>query len=267
MPGRIAAATVDHGLRPEAADEAAFVGSLCAERSIPHDILRPERPITGNIQSAARSARYDLLARWAERSSLPLIATAHHADDQLETLLMRLVRGSGLSGLSGIRRRNGAVVRPLLDWTKAELAAVCREAGLTPIEDPSNRDEAFDRVRMRAVLAKGPAIFPAAAVTRSADALAEADAAIRWIVEREAGLAISEDGRGLALRAAAYPREIQRRLLAEALDRLGERPRGDALSDALDRLRSGRQCSLGATLCTPETDAWHLRPAPPRRGG
>ncbi len=267
MPGRIAVATVDHGLRPEAAAEADFVAEICTVRSIPHEILRPATPITGNLQSGAREVRYALLNDWAGRSGLPFIATAHHADDQLETLLMRLARGSGLPGFSGIRRRNGHILRPLLDFTKAELIACCANAKLAPVDDPGNCDPAFDRARMRALLASAPDSFTPAAAVRSADALAEADAALRWIIAREAANAIMWDGDdSLALHISNYPREIQRRLLAEALVRLGEAPRGDTLSEALDRLRAGEQCSVGASLCIPKCDAWHIGPAPARRG-
>ena len=267
MPGRIAAATVDHGLRPEAADEARFVAAICATRAIPHDILRPATPISGNLQSAARAARYALLGDWADRRGLPFIATAHHADDQLETLLMRLARGSGLSGLSGIRRRHGRLLRPLLDMRKAELVACCAGAGLEPVDDPSNRDDAFDRVRMRSFLAQTGSMLSAAAAVRSADALAEADAALRWAVAQAAtdAMLTAPDG-SITLHAAAFPREIQRRLLADALARLGEDPRGDTLSDALDRLRAGAPCSVGAHLCRPVGGGWHIAPAPPRRG-
>src|SRR5262245_16934078 len=89
FPGRVQAATVDHGLRTESADEAAFVAALCRQRDIPHATLRPETPIEGNIQSAARRARYALLEAWRSEQRLDWILTAHHADDQAETLLMR----------------------------------------------------------------------------------------------------------------------------------------------------------------------------------
>ena len=265
MPGRIAAATVDHRLRPESAAEAAFVAGICASQSIPHHILTPYQPITGNVQSAAREMRYRLLKDWADAQALPFIATAHHADDQLETLLMRLARGSGLSGLAGIRRRNGPVLRPLLAFEKMELVAICRAAGLTPVNDPSNSDHAFDRVRMRRLLADHAQAFAPRAAQRTADAMQQAEAALQWVVHREAAQAIApDDADGLLLHAAPYPREIQRRLLAEAMARLGDPPRGDRLNSALDRLRSGQPCSLGAHLCVPADGAWHITPAPPR---
>src|SRR3546814_1766802 len=125
LPGCVEAATVDHGLRPESRDEALYVGEICAGLDCPHAILPvavPDGP--AGLQAEARRVRYDALAHWAAERGIGAIATAHHADDQAETLLMRLQRGSGIAGLSGIRaiRHEGdlAIVRPLLGWTKAD---------------------------------------------------------------------------------------------------------------------------------------------------
>ncbi|HNJ46834.1 MAG TPA: tRNA lysidine(34) synthetase TilS, partial [Novosphingobium sp.] len=131
MPERIAAATVDHGLRVEAADEAAMVARLCGELGVPHATLRVTVD-EGNVQSNARTARYAALADWMERDGLGALATAHHADDQAETLLMRLARGSGLDGLAampGVTHLAGVkLVRPLLGVPKARLLATLSEA-------------------------------------------------------------------------------------------------------------------------------------------
>ena len=130
MPDRVVAATVDHALRPESADEAQYVQRMCKDMHVPHVILSPAEKISGNIQSAARAARYALLAQAAEQHDCAYIATAHHADDQLETVLMRLARGSGVDGLSAIRSTNGKILRPLLGFTKDELISICAAAGL-----------------------------------------------------------------------------------------------------------------------------------------
>src|SRR5436190_1867521 len=132
FPGLIHAATVDHGLRAESADEAETVAAICARMGVPHAILSAGMVATSNVQAAARARRYDLLAWWAEENGLACILTAHHLDDQAETLLMRLLRGSGLAGLAGIRARQDRpvpVLRPLLGWRRAELEVIVLAAG------------------------------------------------------------------------------------------------------------------------------------------
>ena len=96
------AATVDHGLRPDAADEAAEVARVCAMLGVPHATLAVTVP-EGNVQNEARTARYAALAEWMARQGLAALLTAHHADDQAETLLLRLNRASGVAGLAGVR--------------------------------------------------------------------------------------------------------------------------------------------------------------------
>src|SRR3954462_8328860 len=132
-PGQVEAATIDHGLRPEAQDEAEMVARLCDELGVRHAILTArwsELPQTA-IQERARNQRYRLLGYWAEERGLDALVTAHHAEDQAETLLMRLARGSGVRGLAGMRPRSvspGAhvrLVRPLLGWRRAELEGIC----------------------------------------------------------------------------------------------------------------------------------------------
>ena len=158
LPGQIEAATVDHGLRRESADEARMVAAVCHAMDVPHAIL-PVAVSAGNLQSEARTARYAALAGWVHGSGLGALATAHHADDQAETLLMRLNRASGVAGLAGVRARgvvpgtNMPLVRPLLDWRKQELAAIVSAAGIEAAQDPSNEAERFDRVRVRKALA------------------------------------------------------------------------------------------------------------------
>src|SRR5688500_5455850 len=153
IPGRFEVATVDHGLRPASAGECALVAQICADRAVPCSILQVT-VAPGNVQNEARKARYAALTAWAEQRVLSAIATAHHADDQAETLLMRLNRGSGLSGLAGVREEGllvgplfmCPVIRPLLHFRRSELAEVVARSGIAPIEDPSNSDDRFDRV-------------------------------------------------------------------------------------------------------------------------
>jgi tRNA(Ile)-lysidine synthase len=219
FPGAVVAATVDHGLRAEAAAEAAFVAGICAELGVPHDILPGTVP-EGNLQEGARALRYALLADWAaERANW--VATAHQQDDVAEALLMRARRGSGVGGLAAMRaaRPLGEVtlIRPLLGWSRAELAAVVAAAGTTPIEDPSNRDPRFDRVRMRRLLAESSEL-PAGRLALAARNLRHAEDALEWAAERE-WQARSRVETGLVrLDPADLPYELLRRLVERAVD-------------------------------------------------
>lgn len=268
-PGAVKAATVDHGLRPEASDEARHVAAICGTLAIPHTILTPATPIAGNVQSAARAARYALLEDWRESEGLRWIATAHHADDQFETILMRLLRGSGVDGLSGIRPVNGSIVRPLLKMSKAELVAHVADNGLEAIVDPSNADDAFDRVRLRKALAALPG-FDTARISRSADALRDASEALHWLCEREAEVSIERGERSAVLTRTDYPRELLRRLVIRCLDIVdpGHGARGPALDRTIDALSNGEKTVIGKILCVPESaEIWRFSMAPPRKTG
>jgi tRNA(Ile)-lysidine synthase len=268
FPKAVRVATVDHGLRAEAADEAAFVAQLCAERGLPHDILTPSQPITGNLQSAARTARYQLLDAWADRHGLKWIATAHHADDQLETLLMRVARGSGLAGLSSIRERNGRIIRPLLSVTKAELLAVCAEHGVEPRHDPSNRDTEFDRVQFRNWLRDAPSTLDARRTVRTVSALREAHDALEWAAHRLEVDRLSGDAtRGVVFDPSGLPAELVRRLLIRSLQRIDPEiaPRGETIDRALATLHGGGRLTVGNVLCIGGA-IWRLETAPARGG-
>lgn len=262
-PGSVEAATVDHGLRPEAAAEADQVAALCARLDIPHATLRPASPIRGNLQSGAREARYRLLEAWRAERGLDRLLTGHHADDQAETLVMRLNRGAGIGGLAGVRAVNQRVLRPLLGWRRAELAAIARAAGADPVEDPSNLDPRFDRARLRARLADADWIDPLA-MTRSAQALAEADAALDWAADRLVEeRVVAEDG---ALDPTGLPSELRRRLVLRMLRRINPAadPRGDALTRLLRTLEAGEIATLAGVRCRGGA-RWRFAPAPARR--
>jgi tRNA(Ile)-lysidine synthase len=269
FPGRVAALTVDHGLREAAADEARYVAERAAELGVPHIIAKPRSPITGNVQSAARAARYALLEEESARLNGAYIVTAHHGDDQLETILMRLSRGSGVAGLSGIRPINGRIIRPLLGFRKDELRAVCSNVGWKAVEDPSNADDHFDRVAMRLVLAKSQLPIAPIAVNRTAKAMRDADEALDWVVSTLLHERLkSADGDGVILDVGALPHELTRRLLIKALNGLNEATsRGEQVETAIAKLLKGEPASLGETLikiADYSAPKWHLAPAPPR---
>ncbi|MGL6044433.1 MAG: tRNA lysidine(34) synthetase TilS, partial [Sandaracinobacteroides sp.] len=208
--------SVDHGLRPEAAAECDLVARLAAGVGLPHHILNVSVASGGDLQARARAARYAAMVGWCRGNGTALLLTAHHADDQAETLLMRCARGSGLSGLAGIRPRvemDGiSVLRPLLGWRRAELAGIVRDAGWTPVRDPSNEDQRFDRTGMRALLARTPALAPAR-LAATAGHLAEAEAALEWAAARAFESRSAAAPKGLRLDPEGLPAELQRRLL------------------------------------------------------
>ncbi|MCV6586796.1 MAG: tRNA lysidine(34) synthetase TilS [Marinibacterium sp.] len=157
QPVQIETATVDHGLRPGSADEALRVAEQARDLGLAHTILRwSDWDGRGNVQDQARQARYRLLAGWARDNQLGAVALGHTQDDQGETVLMRLTRRSGVRGLSAMRPRrlvHGVeFARPLLGVTRATLRAYLRELDVRWIDDPSNDDTRFDRVRMRQAL-------------------------------------------------------------------------------------------------------------------
>lgn len=270
LPDRIAAATVDHGLRPEAAQEADMVARVCASLDVPHRTLRVEVP-AGNVQSQARAARYAALAEWMEAEGLEALATAHHADDQAETLLLRLNRGSGASGLAGVRARGLVpntrlpLVRPLLGWRRAELAGIVSAAGIDAAQDPSNLDDRFDRVRIRKALA-GAEWLDIPALAQSASNLADADAALEWAAAREWSEAVTKGPMGLTYRPAA-PRAIALRVLTRLVTELGgEAPRGSAVARLFDSLVARQPASIGNLVARAMPDGWSFTKAPKRRG-
>lgn len=269
FPGRVAAVTVDHRLRTESADEAAMVARWCAGQGIDHATLTPDAPVGGNIQAWARALRYRLVEAWRAGQAIDWIMTAHHADDQLETLLMRLNRGSGVAGLAGVRARSqsgaGRVIRPLLGVRKAALEALAQAQALPHVHDPSNADPRFDRAALRAALADAPWL-DAEAAARSAAALGEAEAALCWSVAALAQAHVRPDGPGWLLERTDLPREYLRRLLLHMLALAGaDVPRGDSLDHAIAQAGAGRQASLGDWLLRGGAQ-WALHPAPPRRG-
>lgn len=181
----LSVATVDHGLRPGSAAEAAAVASAAARLGLAHVTLRWPGPHPGTgVQSAAREARYRLLVDHAKAVGADAIALAHTADDQAETLLMRLARGSGIEGLASMRaetmREGVALVRPLLAVSKARLVATLAASGQPWIEDPSNADERFERVRIRKFLTQAAEFgLTAEKIALSARRLAGAEESLR----------------------------------------------------------------------------------------
>ncbi|WP_121062993.1 tRNA lysidine(34) synthetase TilS [Chachezhania antarctica] len=223
---RLRAATVDHGLRPEAADEARHAGQIAAQLGIPHDVLSWDgTKATSNMQDAARQARYRLLTEWAAAHDLPTIALGHTRDDQAETVLMRLGRAAGVDGLSAMapRRVEGGVelLRPLLDISREDLRAHLGAQGIAWCDDPSNDDPRFERVRVRqAIRTLAPLGIDSAALAQVAGNMARSRAALDWAVTRAAHGIVSVDAGDLLFDRAglsSLPEELARRLFARAV--------------------------------------------------
>ena len=283
---KLMAVTVDHGLRAESAREAAAVKRQAADLGIEHRTVRwtGAKPKAG-LQEAARDARYRLLSDAARKVGALHVLTAHTLDDQAETVLIRLTRGSGLTGLAAMQRvtpiAQGALslVRPLLDIPKARLIATLKTAKIPFAQDPSNRDPRFTRVRMRDLM---PALagegLDARRLALLARRLRRADAAL----EREADRAFAALARpgappgSLELDAAGYatlPDEIGLRLLSRALAPAADGAVGlgklEALKEALDAAQKAGAArfrrSLAGAMLTLAKGKIAVEPAPPRR--
>jgi tRNA(Ile)-lysidine synthase len=268
MPGKVEVATVDHGLRPENISEASMVAELCAAHGIPHRMLQVKVG-PGNVQAQARAARYGAMAGWMKERGLAALATAHHADDQAETLMMRLNRGSGLAGLAGVRPRTAlpgtrlVLLRPLLGWRRAELADLVSAAGLDPAQDPSNDDPRFDRVRIRKALREADWL-DVVAVSQSAALLSEAEAVMQWASEREWRERVEVVEGEVRYRPLA-PQPIRLRVVMRAIAMLGGTPRGSSTARLMARLANGKDANLAGVIARVDGQLWTFCREPPRR--
>lgn len=254
-------ATVDHRLRPTSGAEAAAVVAAAAALGLPADVLRWEGwSGTGNLQAAARAARYGLLACWAGERGLAAVALGHTRDDQAETVLLRLARGSGVDGLSAMAestaRRGTVWLRPLLGLGRETLRAWLRARGLDWTDDPSNDDPRFHRVRARAALAAlAPLGLDAERLAETARRLRQARAVLDDAATALAADALHPDACGalhlrLAPMRAAHP-ETALRLLAEAFRCVAASPyppRRAALDALWARIGAGAGGSLHGCL-------------------
>ena len=292
---RLVAVTVDHGLRTESAGEASEVKRLARGLGLPHHTLRwtGAKPKTG-LPAAARAARYRLLAKAAQDHGASHILTAHTRDDQAETLLMRMLRGSGIAGLAAMARqtpREGVLLaRPFLNVSKAQLIATLAKAKIAFADDPTNRDTHFTRPRLRALM---PALAAeggdARNLARLASRLARANAAVEVLAdgaERYLALRNRDVSRAEVSNLkmfdfgafAAIPEEIRVRLLQRAIDRVGqegpaELGKVEALLAALEQAGAKKprgqpqklKQTLAGALISLVDGRIRVEPAPPRR--
>ncbi len=288
---KLIAVTIDHGLRREAAREAAAVKSLARSLGVTHRTLRwrGKKPTSG-LPEAARMARYRLLAQAAANAACTHILTAHTLDDQAETVLFRLARGSGLIGLAGMApasplpdslslRGEGAMflVRPLLHIPKTRLIATLKAARVPYSEDLSNRDPRFTRARLRSLM---PALaregLDARGLARLAARMRRAESTVEFAV------AVARDalapgpwrsGDPVVFETARFadlPAEVALRLLGRAIAHVGdegpvELAKLEALYEALRQAHSRLRRTLAGALITLETDRLTVERAPARR--
>jgi tRNA(Ile)-lysidine synthase len=247
--GPIGALHVDHGLRPGVDAEAAVVRRTCERLGVPFRSVGVEVG-PGNVQAAARSARYAALRREASRTGAGRIATGHTRTDQAETVLLRLARGAGARGLAAIPPRRGPIIRPLIDRSRAEGLAFLARQGLDWCEDPTNASPRYTRNRLRqalwpALLSLNPAAE--AALARSADLLRDDDRALSARARRllAAAGAAADGPETASLRGAplAVQRRVVRRLAKEA--RGGAAPGADHVARVLRLVASGRPGRTG----------------------
>lgn len=275
-PGEIEAATVDHGLREGSRLEADLVAGICEGLGVPHATLAIEWdvPPSSALQEQAREVRYGALAAWMEDRGLACLATAHHLDDQAETLVMRLNRGSGVRGLSGMRPSSSVpghpdltLLRPLLGWPHAELEQLCLASGIEPVTDPSNSDHRHERVRIREALAQASWLDPTG-LARSAANLAHADDAVEWAAAQEWTRFATFAGDEIVYRPSSAPAEIVRRIVARAIEELGtegipDDVRGRELDRLIAELEAGRVATLRGVRCAGGQE-WRFAQARPR---
>lgn len=258
---RVVALTVDHGLRHGSAAEAMQAGAMARRLGVSHEVLtwQGEKP-SGDIQAAARDARYVLLTKACQRLSIGSLLVAHHLEDQAETFLLRLARGSGVDGLAGMAGSRMLapelqLLRPLLDVPRAQLLAVVAESGIVPLLDPSNENDRFARVRLRKAMPLLASIgLDAARLAETATRMGRARAALEsicddWMADHASILpcgVVMADAGGLV----SAPQEIGLRLLARILrDVAGADyvPRFDQLDAAYQALYEG-SIGRGRTL-------------------
>jgi tRNA(Ile)-lysidine synthase len=278
QPPRLTVLTVDHGLRPEAAEEARWVVERARDLGLAAIVLdwRGDKPATG-IQARARQARYDLLTSWCADHDAGALVTAHSLEDQAETFMMRLARGSGVDGLSAMRvARHDAIVimRPLLGVPGARLRSTLAAAGMAWLEDPSNSDPRYERVRWRRTLARleEEGLAPAM-IALSARRLDRARQALEHATSRLEAQAVIHEAKQATFPLAAVqgePEELLVRLLRRLILRYGAGGEAPELS-ALERLSAwlpagdGGGRTLAGCRITRRKDAVRVSRESPRR--
>jgi tRNA(Ile)-lysidine synthase len=245
------AISVDHGLRDGTDAELSLVSAQCAKLDVPHTVVYwTGWDGAGNLQSNARDARYDLIAKWAKNHDIDVVALGHTADDQAETLLMRMARGAGVDGLAAMAfesQRHGVTwLRPLLGAAREDLRVILRQENVTWAEDPSNENRDFERIRMRdALKALAPLGLNAQTLAVVASNMSDARAALEWhtsLAAKDACEATLGTVRIDLKRYNVLPVEIARRLLVRSImwvNGANYSPRRGGISQVQNSIKNG----------------------------
>lgn len=263
---RVMVASVDHGLRADSAAEVRAVGRAARALGLPHAALLWRRDTeAGNLMASARDARLRLLAGWARHNGLSAVLLGHTADDQAETLLMRLARGSGIDGLAAMAEWRDAFgmrwLRPMLGAGREELRDWLRARTIGWIDDPTNDNAAFERVRVRQAIAA--AGLDIAALARAAGHIGEARDALSHYAAQAARDVVIRNG-SLTLPRRPFvdaPPEIRRRLIVAAcrwITGADYPPRRNTVLHALNALATNRRVTLDGALIDPAGDRIRL---------
>lgn len=262
------AVTVNHGLRPEATAEAAFVARFCAERGIAHTTLHWEgAQAEGNLMDAARRARLRLIGAWARERGIDQVALGHTADDQAETFLMRLAREAGTEGLAGMRPAFEAEgvrwLRPFLRTGRDDLRGYLTQQGIGWVDDPTNLDDRYDRVKARKALAAlRPLGISVEKLTAVVANIAMTEGAVGLGLQRLAAAHVQVISGDVVIAAEGFSQafgpEMQRRMVNAALAWVSGAdypPRATKVNDFLCSWRERRDRTLhGCRITTTESE-------------
>ena len=264
-PQRLFVFTINHGLRPEVAEEIALVAAQADALGLQHIIANWHWDRSGNLQAAARAGRWSALQALARENDVGTIWMGHTADDQIETFMMRLARGSGVDGLTAMQmgsQRDGlSIYRPLLNIGRAELRAWLHDQDISWCDDPSNEDAQFDRVRARQMFAQLSDLgLTSKRILQTIDHMQAAKGTLQQAAIAFANQHVLQVSGDLLIAPEALSLETSdapRRVMAAALGWVGGsqyRPRFEQLLDAAKRARAGTTTTLGGCILTPDND-------------
>ena len=269
---KLMALTVDHDLRQESADEAAFVKQWCLDNNVEHEtFIWKDNNQAGNMQNHARQARLEFIDQWRFKNNIKYVMVGHSKSDQAETVVMRLVRGSGVDGLAGIQKKrkvitdNGFfyIVRPIMEFSRKELRDYCSDNVIKWFDDPSNENRKYTRVKVRKLIEEldineDGLIKTASRMSRALTALEDMTDMLEKFAVEGSGDKISIS---LPLLMASH-REIQMRLLSRLLSQVSGvdyRPRENALEMSLDSILSGKGSTLHKCILKVKKDRIYIQ--------